>query len=123
MTDSDQPILLSPDSRADQIFPTLTPAQIARVRAHGRVRQVKSGEVLVEAGEQSTRFFVVTAGEVRLVRRSDEKEELITVYRAGQFTGEINILSGRRGFVQIRAASAGGVIEVERESLLKPTAS
>ena len=56
------------DSRADHVFPTLTPAQVARVSAHGRAREVKSGEVLVEAGEQSTRFFVVTAGEVRLVR-------------------------------------------------------
>lgn len=31
MTDSAQPILLIPDSRADQIFPTLSPAQVARV--------------------------------------------------------------------------------------------
>jgi thioredoxin reductase (NADPH) len=118
MTDNDQPVLLPPDSRADQIFPTLTQAQVARVSAHGRMRQVKSGEVLVEAGEQSTRFFVVTAGKVRLVRQSSEGEELITVYGPGQFTGEINILSGRRGFVQIRAASAGEVIEVDHESLL-----
>jgi thioredoxin reductase (NADPH) len=118
MTNNAQPILLPPDSRADQIFPTLTQAQINRISAHGRIRQVKPGEVLVEAGEQSTRFFVVTAGEVRLVRQSGEKEELITVYGPGQFTGEINILSGRRGFVQIRAASAGEVIEVDHESLL-----
>ena len=119
MTDNAQPVLLPLDSRADHIFPTLTQAQISRVSAHGRRRQVKSGEVLVEAGEQSTRFFVVTAGEVRLVRESGEKEELITVYGPGQFTGEINILSGRRGFVQIRAASAGEVIEVDHESLLE----
>jgi thioredoxin reductase (NADPH) len=118
MTDNAQPVLLPLDSGAEQIFPTLTQAQTNRVSAHGRMREVKSGEVLVEAGEQSTRFFVITAGEVRLVRQSGEKEELITVYGLGQFTGEINILSGRRGFVQIRAASAGEVIEVDHESLL-----
>jgi thioredoxin reductase (NADPH) len=118
MTDSTQPIRLSPDSRADQIFPTLTPAQVARVHAHGRVRQVKSGEVLIEAGEQSTRFFVVTAGQLRLVRQSGESEELVALFEPGQFTGEINMLSGRRGFVQVRVARAGEVIEVERASLL-----
>jgi thioredoxin reductase (NADPH) len=72
MTDNAQPVPLTPESRADQAFPTLTPAQVARVHTHGRVRQVKSDEVLVDAGEQSTRFFVVTAGEVHLVRQSGE---------------------------------------------------
>src|SRR5436309_1343870 len=35
-------------SRADQMFPKLTPNQIERVAAHGRRRQVTEGEVLVE---------------------------------------------------------------------------
>jgi thioredoxin reductase (NADPH) len=118
MTDNTQPVQLTTDSRADHVFPTLTPAQVARVHAHGRVREVKSGEVLVDAGEQSTRFFVVTAGEVHLVRQSDEGTKVVAVFGPGQFTGEINILSGRRGFVQIRASSAGEVIEVDRENLL-----
>jgi thioredoxin reductase (NADPH) len=118
MTDNTQPVPLTSDSRADQVFPTLTPAQVARVHAHGRVREVKSDEVLVDAGEQSTRFFVVTAGEVHLVRQSGEGTEVVAVFGPGQFTGEINILSGRRGFVQIRAARAGEVIEVDRENLL-----
>lgn len=118
MTDDAQPVLLTPDSRVEQIFPTLTPAQVARVGAHGRVREVNSGEVLVEAGEQSTKIFVVTAGRLRLVREAGAGDELVAVFGPGQFTGEVNILSGRRGFVQIRVAAAGEVIEVGRESLL-----
>jgi thioredoxin reductase (NADPH) len=106
------------DSRADQIFPTLTPAQVARVAAHGRVRRVRSGEVLVAAGAQSTRFFVVTAGRVHIVRQACETEELVAAFGPGQFTGEMNMLSGRRGLAQIRAAEAGEVVEVGRESLL-----
>ena len=118
ITDNTQPIPLTTGSLSDHVFPTLTPAQVARVQAHGRAREVKAGEVLVEAGEQSTRFFVVTAGEIRLVRQSGEVTEVVAVFGPGQFTGEINILSGRRGFVQIRASSAGEVIEVDRENLL-----
>src|SRR5256886_11648797 len=48
--------------RAEHIYPTLTPAQLARIAAHGRRRQVERGEVLVEAGEQTARLFVVAAG-------------------------------------------------------------
>ncbi|MBV9928043.1 MAG: FAD-dependent oxidoreductase [Acidobacteria bacterium] len=118
MADNIQPVPLTPDARGDQVFPTLTPAQVARVAAHGRARQVKPGEVLVESGEPSTRLFVVTAGEMHVVRQVCESEELLAVLGAGQFTGEMNVLSGRRGLVRIRAASEGEVIEVGRESLL-----
>jgi NADPH-dependent glutamate synthase beta subunit-like oxidoreductase len=37
-------------SRSDQTFPTLTPAQAARVAAHGTARPVRPGEVLIEPG-------------------------------------------------------------------------
>ena len=37
----------------------LTPEQIARIAVHGQVRHVQRGEVLMEAAEQTPRFFVV----------------------------------------------------------------
>jgi hypothetical protein len=57
-----QPITPLPltSSRADQIFPTLTSAQIERVATHGRTRTVRSGEVLVEQGDAAIPFFVMT---------------------------------------------------------------
>ena len=33
-------------SRSEHVFPTLTPAQIARIAAHGRVRAIREGEIL-----------------------------------------------------------------------------
>jgi thioredoxin reductase (NADPH) len=118
MTDPTPSIPLTSAARLDHIFPTLTPAQVARIAAHGHVRQVQRGEVLAEAGEQSTRFFVVMTGHIEVVRPSDAAEELVVVHRPGQFTGEVNMLSGRRGFVRVRAGEAGEVIEVDRAQLL-----
>jgi thioredoxin reductase (NADPH) len=100
------------------MFPTLTEAQVARIAAHGHKRQVQRGEVLVEAGERTTRFFVVTAGQIEIVRLKDETEEIVAVFRPGMFTGEVTMLSGRRGLAQIRVSDAGEVIEVDREDLL-----
>src|SRR3989442_13945361 len=51
-----------PGQRTDRLYPTLTPAQVARITAHGRARHVEQGEVLVQAGEQTARLFVVVAG-------------------------------------------------------------
>ena len=116
-----EPILGIPLTLADrvhQIFPTLTEAQIARIAAHGRKRHVQSGETLLDLGDQ-LRFFVVTTGKLDIFGVSDSNESLIVTLQPGQFTGEVNLLSGRRGFTRIRASETGEVIEVEREHLLK----
>src|SRR3989442_15065819 len=55
-------------SRIEHVFPTLTPAQIGRVAAHGHVRPIRRGEVLVEAGEQVVPFFVVIADQGGIVQ-------------------------------------------------------
>ena len=118
MTDTIPPVPLTLTSRVDQAFPMLTSAQIARIAVHGQVRHVQRGEVLMEAGEQTPRFFVVTAGHIAIVRPSGVTEELVVVLRPGQFTGEVTMLSGRRGLVRIRAGEAGAVVELERDYIL-----
>jgi len=103
---------------AGQVFPTLTPEQVARVAAHGRLRPVRGGEVLASAGQQVESFFVVNAGSIELVRRSEKGEEIVAVQRPGQFTGEINMLSGRQALVTLRVGESGEVIDVKRDDLL-----
>jgi thioredoxin reductase (NADPH) len=111
-------VVLPPPARAPQVFPTLTPAQIARIAAHGRKRRFDRGEVLIEAGAPVVPFFVVTAGSLEAVQPSRDGEVLITIHRPGQFTGEVNLLSGRSALVSARAAEPGEAIELTREQLL-----
>ena len=105
-------------SRIEKIFPKLTPAQIRRVAAHGHIRTVERGEVLVEQGDTSGPFFVVITGELEIVRPYGSYETLVTVHDSGQFTGEVNTLSGRRSLVQIRATNPGKVIELDHQNML-----
>jgi len=103
---------------ATRISPILTAAQIARVAAHGHARQVRRGEVLVEQGERTARFFVVTTGELEIVRPLGGTATLITAVGPGQFTGEVNIISGGRALVRLRVSQPGEVIELDRERVL-----
>ena len=112
------PVPSAENSRDEHMFPTLTTAQIARIAAHGHTRHMERGDVLVEAGKPTARSFVVTAGQIEIVRASGETEEVVAVFRPGMFTGEVTMLSGRRGLAQIRASESGEVIEVDREQLL-----
>ena len=103
--------------RAERLYPTLSPAQLERVAAHGRRRQVAQGEVLVQAGESAARVFVILAGQIDVVRPS-AAEEVVISFGPGMFTGEATMLSGRRGLAQVRAGADGEVIEIARDDLL-----
>jgi len=109
-----------PTTRAprEQIFPTLTPAQVARIAARGRTRPMRLGETLFEPGADALPFFVVTAGKIEIARPSRAGDVLVTTHGPGEFTGELSMLSGRRPLVRARATEAGEVIELERERLL-----
>lgn len=106
-------------SPAERMFPMLTPAQVARIAAHGSVRPVRPGEVLVEAGDHVVPFFVVRSGRIEIVRPGCEDDEtLVGAVEPAQFTGEVTMLSGRRALMRLRAAEPGEVVELDRDSLL-----
>jgi thioredoxin reductase (NADPH) len=105
-------------SRRDHIFPTLTTAQLARVETHGRVRPIQRGDILIERGDASVPFFVVKSGAVEILRPPGTTAEPIVVHGPGGFTGEANMLSGRRAMFQARAAESGEVIELDHDQLL-----
>jgi thioredoxin reductase (NADPH) len=105
-------------SRPEDVFPTLTPAQVSRIAAHGRRRATVIGEVLIDVGDQPVPFFVVVSGEVQVLRPVDGVETLIVSHHAGQFTGEANLLTGRRSLAVLRVTEPGDVIELTREQLL-----
>jgi thioredoxin reductase (NADPH) len=119
MTDKKEPVQPTKGARTELMFPSLTPGQLARVAPHGRRRPTRRGEVLIEVGDRTVPFFVVSSGEVEIVQFSRTGETLIVVHGAGQFTGETNMMSGRPSLVQARVSEAGEVIELDREQMLK----
>jgi len=107
-----------PAPNVDQTFPKLTPEQIERVAAHGRVRRVESGEVLGTVGKVTPKFFVVTTASIEVVQPVGDRETTVIAINPGEFTGEVSMLSGRPSLVTLRVGEAGEVIEVERDELL-----
>src|SRR6267143_794244 len=107
----------APAARLDRLYPIVTPAQLARIAAHGRRRLVAQGEVVVHAGENVARIFVVLAGRIDVIRPS-ATEEVVISFGPGMFTGEATMLSGRRGLAQVRAGADSELIEGGRDDLL-----
>ena len=105
-------------SRAEQIFPILRSTQIQRLLAHGHARSMHAGDVLVEPGDREVPIFVVMSGELAAVRPSFGQETLIKIFGPGQFTGELNTLSGRRAIARIQAWKDGEIVEIPRDNVL-----
>ena len=105
-------------SQTDHIFPTLTPDQITRIAVHGRRRAIARGAVLVDVGDKVVPLFVVVSGEIQVLRPSSGGDTLIVTHRPGQFSGEANMLTGRRALARARVSEPGEVIELSREQVL-----
>src|ERR1700693_1118462 len=101
----------------EKLFPTLTASQIARVAAYGKKRQASAGEVLIEQGDYNLPFVVVISGSLELVRNTETGEELVVVYTAGKFLGDVTMLSSRRSLMRARMRDAGEIVETDRRSL------
>jgi len=105
-------------SRPERLFPKLTPAQLARIVAHGRRRATTRGEVLVDVGDRIVPCFVVIAGEIQALQVADGAETLIVSHGPGSFSGEANLISGRPSMARLRVSEPGEVVELSREQLL-----
>src|SRR6478672_10816501 len=86
-----------PGSTPSEMFPVLTSAQQARVLAHGQHRTVEHGEIVVELNEHVSKVFVVVSGQLRVLQVSDNQDHVVAICNSGMFTGELSVLSGRRG--------------------------
>ena len=106
-----------PGSAPSEMFPVLTSAQQARVLAHGKPCSVEQGEIVVELNEHITKVFIVVSGQLHILQVSNNQEIVVAICNPGMFTGELNVLSGRRGLVRIRAAERSELIEIERKAL------
>ncbi|MEP7383576.1 MAG: FAD-dependent oxidoreductase [Gemmatimonadota bacterium] len=102
----------------ETLFPLLSAAQLERIAALGERRHVAAGTVLVEPGERTARFFVVLRGEIALERHDGNGTERLASFVPGMFTGELSVLSGRRGLARIRASQDSDVVDVDRAHLL-----
>src|SRR5262245_20671832 len=110
---------VSAEPQSPRAFPTLTEPQMARIAAHGTRRQTSGGEVLVHAGESHVPVFVVASGAIEVLRPDGDGHRLVVTHRSAQFSGEGNMLTGRRSLAMLRVSEPGEVIEVSREEILR----
>jgi len=107
------------ETRRPQMFPTLRPAQLARLEAYGKRARVAAGEILAQSGEREGRVLVILSGSVEILRAGLSGEERVTLHGPGEFTGEMSTLRGARSLVRARVNDAGEVLIIDHDNLRK----
>src|SRR3979411_2442917 len=84
------------DTRRHQMFPTLMPAEIERVRRFGEVRSYGAGEALAKVGERGLGLSIVLSGKIDITQHDESgRRTLIVTHGPGEFMGELAQLGGR----------------------------
>src|SRR5258708_29306333 len=104
------------DSRNEQMFPKLAPAEIDRLCRFGEVRHYSPGEALFVTGNVAPGMYVLIKGSVRVVRRDPLGHSAPIVEQGpGGVVAQVGQLSGPPAFVDVPAVAAV-------EALLTPPA-
>jgi thioredoxin reductase (NADPH) len=119
----DRPNAASParspmDSRYQQTFPTLTPAEIDRLRRFGTPQCYAHGEYLFRTGDVGRGMYVVIRGHVAITQRDGLGHITPVVDQGpGQFLAEVGTLSGRPALVDGHAEGDVEALVIEPEAL------
>ena len=112
------PSELNRNTRAHQIFPVLSPADVKRMLRFGHVRHFEDGQQLFKAGVTTFGLMLVLQGRIAVSRYDGlGNTSPITEHGPGQFSGEVAQLSGRPSLGNGMAVGAVEVLVVPSESL------
>ena len=87
-------------------FPRLDDDQRARLLAIGDLRQVASGELLFQEGDEGSEMYVILEGRVMISKYiPGAGEEALAILERGDFFGEMSLIDGEPRSADARAYS------------------
>src|SRR5277367_6747918 len=104
--------------RRDLAFPRLSDEMLQRLGSYGQEETVPKDTCLYMYGDRDTDMFVVLTGEIesRLPVKGGGSKRFRSL-RAGEFTGELNVLNTQRSVAEARTASTSRLLRVSRMNL------
>lgn len=105
-------------TRGAQMFPTLTPDEMARLRRFGEARKFAQGEALATVGQPGPGLVLILDGAVEISQHDEtDKRTHIVTHERGSFMGELAQLSQRPSLVDAYALTDGEAIVVPPDRL------
>jgi thioredoxin reductase (NADPH) len=98
--------------------PTLSDDMIRRLHDYGMEETTPSSAMLFRRGERAVDLFIVLGGRLEIFQQKPQGIDTIMVTLTnGQFTGELDLLSGRVVLLSCRAGKVSRVLRIGHKSL------
>ena len=98
------------------VFPGVAAGRLWLLAAQARIESVDRGEVLFGEGAAAEAFYLLKSGMVKLSKRSEEREVVLTYLVAGNYFGEGSLLSDAPRTATATAIFASELIVLERSA-------
>ena len=100
------------------IYAPLTTLQVRDFLISANVHELKPGDVVFHRNDYTNSFFSILDGEVDIQVNPDDPREVVTL-KAGQFFGEMGLISGRRRTATVIARTPCLLLEVPRNTMIR----
>lgn len=98
-------------------LPTLTEQELIQTTPKLERETFKPGEVIVRQGGPADKFYIITRGQVEVLREQPNGEEVVVSrLGVGQYFGEIGLLHGGKRIATVRAADNLEVMALDRQT-------
>jgi thioredoxin reductase (NADPH) len=104
--------------RHDLAFPRLNGEMLQRLRSYGQEESVPKDTCLYTYGDRDTDMIVILSGEIEsrlMVTGGGFK--VFRSLRAGEFSGELNLLNTQRSVAEARTKSTSRLLRISRKNL------
>jgi len=102
---------------ATQLGAELSEAEARELSALMSVRELRSGDYLIEEGDTDVSLYVLVKGSLEVVKRTAaDGAASIAVIREGHLAGELSFIDGSVHTVGLRALCDSNVISLPRET-------
>jgi signal transduction histidine kinase len=103
---------------AHPLFAAMPREHIDALLLSGETRTLAPGEVLVEESQLAESAFVISDGDLEILRTVDGQDVPLAIRSAGDLVGEMGVLTGLRRNATIRARTQATVLTIDGESFM-----
>jgi CRP-like cAMP-binding protein/thioredoxin reductase/Fe-S-cluster-containing hydrogenase component 2 len=95
--------------------------QLRETFLSARVREYADREIIIRQNDYTNDFLIIAGGRVELWKKPEKSNAEVKAAEltAGNFFGEMSLISGRRRTATARAVGATRIIEIPRKAILK----
>jgi thioredoxin reductase (NADPH) len=102
----------------ERVFPQAPREVVAETASRMNILTFPPGAVVMRQGEASDRFYVIAKGEAEVVHREpDGSERTLGTLRAGDYFGEVGVLTGHARNATVRAKTSLEVLALDADGL------